>query len=490
MIHAPEAKKLRRIVARAARAGNKLARAFEMTDQLCLELVQHMEKLIGKSMKGKKKEKKKGRCRMVGECFTKPIAVAQPTPIERCLLPGLAFAPYLGACMERVGGAVLVYEALGSRLAGKAVSTRGSIFEAAGRQLLEAQGQATEDATQEERAADGSKLDKKRKSHDFWLVEGAKGVKAEMKGARFKWDSSSRRWWIEFQGVKIGKFKRLFLCFEDVDRLRFFEWDGVHHIYESAKVEGRPITIKGPSNVSSFEAAREAILAKVLEHHTPVGEVLLSDPAYDGIFRRMTAGEEARDGCPLAPLAPKPRGNAAEQLTRIVLKMLGQPTQDAERGKDRNGAELGKASTPNDFRVERDGSWKTAENKSATMYRDTSHERWELPFQNVKADKHELLFLTFLTRNAAHILEYAGENGRGGIGVRTGEKGEEIRFTAARGASGIPADDPDAAEDYLLRNMIWCGATYLARVAFTPDDARRVAAICTARAGGFLPSPE
>ena len=93
------------------------------------------------------------------------------------------------------------------------------------------------------------------------------------------------------------------------------------------------------------------------------------------------------------------------------------------------------------------------------------------------------LFLVFFTRNAAHVFRYASELGRS-----ADVNGETVTFRCSRGEGSIPSDAPDDAEDYLLRNMIWCGAEYLARVGFGPGDAEKVAAICTARVGPFLPA--
>jgi len=56
---------------------------------------------------------------------------------------------------------------------------------------------------------------------------------------------------------------------------------------------------------------------------------------------------------------------------------------------------------------------------------------------------------------------------------------------APGGRTRLRADDPDAAEEHLLRSMIWSGAKYLARVAFGSGDEEEVVAICSERALAF-----
>ena len=400
------------------------------------------------------------------ELACKPL----PKPGEK-----LQFGAFLEACVAAVGGACFAYHAKGSPLAGKGEKLRGDIAQAAAARLLELQGRKVVPPPPDEKCVNGRNRGAHAATYDFGIEEGGELLKIEHKSARMVYAPSQQLWNLEFKNVKAEASDGVVLCFEGHDALRFWWWDGESHYSTAGKSEearGGKVKVSASRSQPSFDAAHAQLVAKMDASFERIGEIRLDDPAYSDLLSTTTKAADAYDEAPLAALSGKARGTALEVLVRQVLEALGEETADADGGVDCAGNKLAKGSTTSDFKVDD----KRCEAKSSLMSWNKDKLRFQLQFYNVKARLHDRLFLAFMTPEAVHVFEYAGDRGRATTGVATEANGEDITFTANGGKGG--SRTWQAAERDLLKKIHHYNSKkrgrYLARVAFAPGDAERV----------------
>jgi hypothetical protein len=415
------------------------------------------------------------------ELACKPL----PKPGEK-----LQFGDFVEPCVAAVGGACFAYHAKGSPLAGKGEQLRGEIAQAAAARLLELQGRKVVPPPSDEKRVNGANRGAHSATYDFGIEEGGKLLKIEHKSARMVYIPSDQRWKLDFVNVKKGASDGVVLCFEGHDALRFWWWDGETGYSTNGKKEdasGGCVFVRASRSQPSFDAAHDQLVAKMDAAFERIGEVRLDDAAYSDVLRMTTKGADAYDEAPLAALSGSARGTALEVLVRQVLEALGKPTADADGGVDCAGNKLAKCRTTSDFKV----GDKRCEAKSSLMSWVKANRYFEINFACVKAGLHDRLFLAFMTPEAVHVFEYAGDRGRCKVGVATEAKGETIVFTANGGKHG--SRTWQAAERDLLRKIHHYNSKkrgrYLARVAFAPGDAERVMRL-GAEKGDFFDTEE
>jgi hypothetical protein len=415
------------------------------------------------------------------ELACKPL----PEPGEK-----LQFGDFLEPCVAAVGGACFAYHAKGSRLAGKGEKLRGNIAQAAAARLLELQGFDVVPPPSDEKSVNGTNRGAHSATYDFGIEEGGELLKIEHKSSRMSYEPSKQRWGLQFENVKREASDGIVLCFEGHDALRFYWWDGETYYSKTGKSEdasGGNVKVHASLSQPSFDAAHGQLVAKMDAAFERIGEVRLDDAAYSDVLSTTTKGADAYDEAPLAALSCAARGTALEVLVRQVLEALDEPTADADGGVDCAGKKLGKGSTTSDFKL----GDKRGEAKSSLMGWDKDHRRFRLEFTHVKARLHDRLFLAFMTPEAVHVFEYAGDRGRSTHGVATDAKGETITFSANGGKHG--SRTWQAAERDLLKKIHFYNSKkrgrYLARVAFAPGDAERVMQL-GAEKGDFFDTEE
>ena len=402
----------------------------------------------------------------------------------------LSFSDFASACVAVVGGACFAYHAKGSPLAGKGEKLRGGIAQAAAARLFGLEGYDVRPPPSDEKCVNGANRGAKRATYDFGIEEGGKLLKIEHKSARMVYDPSLQRWRLQFQNVKKEASDRVVLCFEGHDALRFWWWDGKSYYSKNGKNEkakGGAVKVDASWKQPSFDAAHDQLVRKMDEAFERIGEVRLDDPAYADVLKMTTKTADAYDEAPLAALSSNARGDALEVLIRQVLDALGEVTADADGGVDCAGKKLGKRRTTSDFKLREE----RCEGKSSLMCWNKRDRCFQLKFQGVKAGLHDRLFLAFMTPEAVHVFEYAGDRGRGAQGVATDASGETIKFSAIGGKGG--SRTWQAAERDLLKKIHYFNSRergrYLARVAFAPGDAERVMDI-GAEKGNFVDPEE
>ena len=286
---------------------------------------------------------------------------------------------------------------------------------------------------------------------------------------------SKQYWKLHFANVKKEASDGVVLCFEGHDALRFYWWDGETYYSTHGKSEdasGGSVQVYASRSQPSFDAAHDQLVAKMDAAFKRIGEVRLNDAAYSDVLSMTTKGADAYEEAPLAALSGGARGTALEVLVRQVLEALCEPTADADGGVDCAGKKLAKCRTTSDFKL---GDAR-CEAKSALMGWDKHHRYFKLTFRCVKEGLHDRLFLAFMTPEAVHVFEYAGDRGRSTKGVATDANGKNIIFRGESGKHG--SRTWQAAERDLLRKIHFYNSKrrgrYLARVAFAPGDAERV----------------
>jgi hypothetical protein len=403
----------------------------------------------------------------------------------------LQFGAFLEPCVAAVGGACFAYHAKGSLLAGKGEKLRGEIAQAAAARLLKLQGFDVVPPPSGEKSANGANRGVHKATYDFGVEEGGDLLKIEHKSARMVYDTRLQGWRLHFDAVKKRASDGLVLCFEGHDALRWWWWDGESHYSTNGRTQdasGGSVCVVASWKQPSFDAAHDQLVTKMDATFERIGEVRFDDAAYSDVLSTTTKTADAYDEAPLAALSSGARGTALEVLVRQVLEALGEPTVDADGGRRCDGRKLGKGSSTSDFKV---GDAR-GEAKSSLMIWDKHHRCFGLKFRNVKARLHDRLFLAFMTPEAVHVFEYAGDRGRSTAGVATEAKGEAITFSAISGKHG--SRTWQAAERDLLRKIHFYNSKkrgrYLARVAFAPGDAERVMRLGAEKGDFFDPGEE
>ena len=153
------------------------------------------------------------------------------------------------------------------------------------------------------------------------------------------------------------------------------------------------------------------------------------------------------------------RGVALERMTANLLSRLGMHVEAADEGECVNGSKLGKH--------------QTAEGKSCQMqWKRSSFSNWILEFVAVKRHLHERLFLTWMTPERIHILEYSGDKGMVAEGETMPPNGKAIYFGAPGGEKGLV--DWREAEAFLLKQLVHHdGCRYIACIRHTQAHSER-----------------
>jgi hypothetical protein len=408
--------------------------------------------------------KKKRSHQSKGLYFSKTVAgrTAIPKPAHTPM-----FAEFIDVGMSATGDSAFEYAKRGTPLAGKSTALRGAIAEAVVKKVLTEMGKDVRAPEGSDRV-DGTARGEGCERYDL-LVDDAK---VEVKNGRMVYAPSAQRWLLQFAAVKKSEFDRLVLCFEGFDGVRVYEWGGGGYGTNGQReaASGGQVQVYASMSESDALAAHAQIVTKMEEK----GNALLkfvpyADPAYADTWATRTRTDKYYEGVPLAALSPCARGNALEAVVRaFVTTHLGHTTADAPVTQRVNGGSRGKYSTSCDFFV--DG--KRAEVKSCTMNWVKKKKLFALQFCAVKPDKHDVLYLAWMTPRGVHIFEHDGKAGLCAHGKATEATGYNIQFSAPAGKNGYTV--PAAAERFLLKNLHWLKLPYLGFLAFQPGDAERV----------------
>jgi hypothetical protein len=399
-----------------------------------------------------------------GICFNKEVAgrTAIPKPAHTPM-----FADFIDVAMKATGDAAFEYAKRSTPLAAKSTALRGAIAEAVAKKVLIELGGDVRNA-EASNCVNGRARGKGLERYDL-LVD---GEATEVKSARMTYEPSHQMWTLHFKNVKKSEFDRLILCFEGFDGVRVYEWGGEGYgtSGKSEAASGGTVQVCALCSQPDALAAHAQLVAKMEEK----GNALLKfvpydDPAYADVWATRTRTNKYYEGVPLAALSSGARGGALEAVVRaFVAANLGRAVADAPVTQNVAGASRGKNSTTCDFLV--DGA--RAEVKSSMMVWNKHMERFELNFQCVKPDAHDVLYLAWMTPRGMHIFEHDGKAGLSTHGKATAATGYKIQFSAPAGKTGYKV--PAAAERFLLKNLNWLNLPYLGFLAFQDGDAARV----------------
>jgi hypothetical protein len=224
-------------------------------------------------------------------------------------------------------------------------------------------------------------------------------------------------------------------------------------------LKGGSINTYGPWKTPDHVASYAAIHAKLNKRYLPFAKLKFEDePAKSTIANWGTRGHECMATMPLFPLSRSSRGDVADRLLQGHLCRKGCDIQPAPPAVCVNGASTGTHRTPCDFVV--DG--KRAESKAAMMDWDDTNKRWRIEFHRIEKSKHDLLYISFYSPSAMHVVLYDHRASTSTSKTRN--------FKAPTNMVDI-----HQAEKYLLKRLAkFRGFRYLARFDFGEGDAAKV----------------
>ena len=172
----------------------------------------------------------------------------------------------------------------------------------------------------------------------------------------------------------------------------------------------------------------------------------------------------------MAGLGAKVRGTNVEKVVRHHLENTGTKIVDADAQTDTkccNGAARGKSATSYDFGiVGADGAVEKVELKLARPYLDTSKQRWNEQFENVKPALSDRVYLAVEASDALHVFEWDKETKPG---LSTHGKSTHGSTIVVNGQRNLL--DLDAATAVLLAKLTEKN-TFLFRIEYTNERYR------------------
>ena len=190
-----------------------------------------------------------------------------------------------------------------------------------------------------------------------------------------------------------------------------------------------------------------------------------------------------RRGTPLAAKSEGARGDIHEQLQRLWLKNHGIPTKDPKDTSYDYGILASEASRAL-FGLDKyefpDGAVIKVESKSARMYFDKHHVNWELKFESVKPECHDVVMLSFEAFDGVHLYRW-----KDGHLCSQGEKAKDGFVIKHQSKRNVP--DPDAAQATLQEKL--AKNTVLGTIAYDDLVYREVFAITKRSEDDYATTP-
>lgn len=396
----------------------------------------------------------RGDTKMTKEVF---LPGPRPKPIDT-----YKFANHVVEGMQGVGDGCFLYETMGSPMASMGAKNRGDCVEAIVKEYCAQHDYGAYEVLPAEittgRAANTTTTDFRLKHKETGIV-----ITVEVKSARMTFARDTQLWCLQWENVKKGVAELILLCVEHFDHVDIYVLDSEFTGYSTnGKKEvkkGGYIKTCGPWKTPDHVASYKEIHKKLNERYLPFAKLEFEDePAKSTIANWGTRGHECMATMPLFSLSGASRGDVADRLVQDHLRRKGCNVQPAPPGVCVNGQSTNVRSTPCDFLV--DG--KRAESKAAMMNWDDTNKLWSIQFQSIDKSKHDLLYFSFFSPKAMHVILYDHRASTSTSKYRS--------FYAPRGMVDIKQ-----AEKHLLKLLAkFRGFRYLARFDFYEGDAAKV----------------
>ena len=251
------------------------------------------------------------------------------------------------------------------------------------------------------RCSNGSERGVYRAEYDFLMG----GRRVEIKSARMAWNSTRRRWNVQFVRVKLPFGERTESVFDDLylvvlspKGLHLIKHDlvtGVSTSGKSTEIDGHVIKMYGSTRTACWKDALEVILEKLCQRSgcTVVDQKPLSELGVESVLNQAVSQGQAVAGLPMSRMSKEKRGKRIEAVGLAIDGMLHPRSSFSFVT-----GNAGKANAPNDW--VRDSV--RVELKSCVLKFNRAKDLWLCQFCCIKPTHFDELWLTIYTRVGIH----------------------------------------------------------------------------------------